>query len=68
MRGRDEHHKARYEDFGCDSDGVEYVKFSKEQGTKTGTGVEREASRQIWLKCMLITNWIDAQTHYSRVL
>ena len=47
MRGRDEHHKARYEDFGCDSDGVEYVKFSKEQGTKTGTGVEREASRQI---------------------
>ena len=47
-RGRDEHRKACYGDFtfGCDTDGVEYVEFSKERGTKTRTGVEGEASRQ----------------------
>ena len=43
---RDEHRKACYGDFtfGCDTDGVEYVEFSKERGTKTRTGVEQEAS------------------------
>ena len=47
MEGRDEHRKACYGDFifGCDTDGVEYVEFSKERGTKTRTGVEGEASQ-----------------------
>ena len=39
-RGRDEHHKFRFGDFSVKStsDGLDYVEFSAERGTKTRTG------------------------------
>ena len=52
--------------FGRDTDGVEYVEFSKERGTKTRIGVEGETSRPFRPRMYATKNWIDAQSHYSR--